>query len=161
MPTYTPDRVLRALRQTPVVLKGLLAPLTQEQAVRCTDGPDGWSVLEVMCHLRDYEPLVLRRAHLIVDSDIPALPVFPHLELVKSRDYIHQNLQREFEAYLQERRALLDYLTTLSARQWQRQGVHPEFGVMTMLETGLNTTLHDINHYDQIVRALELSDRLF
>jgi len=51
----SPHKALRTLRKTAALLDGTLAGVTHEQATSLRDGADGWSVLFIVCHLRDYE----------------------------------------------------------------------------------------------------------
>jgi DinB family protein len=160
MTIMTPERFLRSMRKTPVILNAILRGVTQERAQQAVDGPGGWSVVEVMCHMRDYEEIVYKRAQLMLEADQPGLPGLDNEETAKRRDYAHQNLGLEYGAYLDARRRLVGFLSGLSDEQWRRQGVHPEFGTMTMLELALNVSQHDVNHIEQIVRALGLSEAL-
>jgi hypothetical protein len=157
MTMMTPDRMIRSLRKTPVLLKVILSDVSQERAQQATDGPDGWSVLETMCHIHDVEDIILERAQLILNQDNPALPRLDNEEAARRRDYPNRNLSEEFNAYLDSRRRFVAMLFTLSNEQWHRGGVHPEYGQIDMLQMAMNDALHDINHFEQIARSLGLS----
>ncbi|HVO44226.1 MAG TPA: DinB family protein [Aggregatilineales bacterium] len=158
MTSFTPERYVLALRKTPVVLNALLKGVTQEQAQRMTDGPDGWSVLETMCHIRDFADISLQRVHLILEQDRPTLPPLKPDEATRSRDYRSQRLADEFATWLDSRRTVLMLLTGLPADGWQRAGIHGELGTMTLLELSVHMVWHDLNHIEQIARSLGLSD---
>src|SRR5690606_10422072 len=82
MTVITPDRFLRALQQTPVILNGILHGVTQEQAATLRDpnpsasGGAGWTTTEVVCHLRDFETIFYERALLLLKEDRPEIPTF-------------------------------------------------------------------------------------
>ncbi len=160
MTTITPERYMLALRKTPVVLNALLKGVSQEQAERMTDGPGGWNVVETMCHIRDFADVSLQRAQLILAEDQPLLPNLDPLEAARRRDYRHQALAAEFEAYLGARRTLIALLDGVAEAQWERRGTHSAYGSMTLLELLVFITWHDLNHIEQVARTLGLSEAL-
>jgi len=160
MTTITPERYMLALRKTPVVLNALLKGVSQEQAERLTDGPDGWSVVETMCHTRDFADVSLQRAQLILTEDQPLLPNLDPLEAAQRRGYRRQTLAAEFDAYLDARRALVALLDGVTEAQWERCGTHSAYGSMSLLELLVFITWHDLNHIEQVARTLGLSEAL-
>lgn len=160
MAIITPERYLLALRKTPVVLNALLKGVTQNQAQRLTDGPEGWNVVETLCHIRDSADITLVRAQRILAEDQPLLPNFDPQEGARQRDYKRQSLAVEFETYLNQRKALVTLLAGLSEEQWQRRGTHSAYGDVTLLELMVFTTWHDLNHIEQVARILNLSNAL-
>ncbi len=160
MAIITPERYLLALRKTPVVLNALLKGVSQEQAQQLTDGPGGWNVLETMCHIRDSADITLTRVQRILAEDQPLLPNFDPQEGAQRRNYKRQNLAAEFEAYLGQRKALMELLAGVSEEQWQRRGTHSAYGSITLLELMVFTTWHDLNHIEQVARILKLSEAL-
>jgi hypothetical protein len=42
----------------------------------------------------------------------------------------------------------------LTDDQWRRTGIHPRMGDHNMIELAANVALHDLNHIEQMVRAL-------
>lgn len=160
MGVITPDRYLLALRKTPVVLKALLKGVSQAQAQQLTDGPDGWSVVETLCHIRDFADISLLRARSILTDEQPMLPNMDALDASQRRDYRRQLLVAEFDAYLDSRRTLVALLETVTEEQWQRQGIHSSYGSLTLLELLVFITWHDLNHIEQIARTLNLAEAL-
>lgn len=152
-----PDRFLTAMKKTPVLLNGILRGVSQERALASTDGPEGWSVVETVCHMVDFEEISLARFRVFLERDGADLPKFDHMALHDQRSYKTQALAAEFEKYLAFRRQALAVLSGLSEAQWQRRGVHANFGDMSLLEYALHIFWHDLNHIEQIVRSLGLS----
>ncbi len=160
MSILTPQRYLLSMHKTPVLLNALLKGVTQEQAQTLTDGPDGWTTVETMCHIRDFADVSLTRAQSILSEDNPLLPNFDPQEGAKRRNYPCQNLAAEFAAYLDSRKALLALLDGITEEQWQRRGVHSSYGPLTLLDLLVHIEWHDVNHMEQIARTLKLSEPL-
>lgn len=157
MTFYTPDRLLAGMKRTPIVLNGLLHDVSQERAASATDGPGGWSVVEIVCHLRDFDGFFRGRAELMLTGENPMLPAYDHLSIAVERDYAHQDLRAALATLAEERRRFVTLLSGLDADQWQRGGVHPEAGPMRVIDSAFQVVLHDLDHAQQIARCLGLA----
>ena len=155
-----PARFQRSLVRTPVILQGLLRDVDNEQARSATDGPDGWSVLQIVCHLRDFEGFFRGRAELALTQANPKLPAYDHEHIAIERDYQSQDLQNALATFIEERKRFLRLMQSLDDAQWARMGLHPELGWISVLDMAMQVTLHDIDHTEQITRCLGLVDRL-
>ena len=158
MSMLTPDRMLRAMVRTPVILDAILQDVSPERAREARDGADGWSVVEVVGHLLDIEHVYFERARTMVDSDMPVLTPVDQDIWVRERGYATQDVQPLFQDYVRLRREFVAYLESLGEDDWQRQGVHPQAGVIDVTQTAMNASQHDVNHIEQIVRALGMSE---
>jgi hypothetical protein len=154
MPIFTTEKALRSLQQTPVILKTLLQGVTQAQARKAIDGDDGWSVVEIVCHLRDMEVVFHTRALRMIEVEYPHLPNIDQDELVVKNDYAHQDMQKTLADFFKKRQVFVDWLKTLNDEQWKRRGVHAEYGEYSVTELAINTAIHDVNHIDQILNAM-------
>ena len=56
-----PHDLLDALKATPEILNGLLDGIGEAQARSARGGDENWSVVEVVCHLRDAEEFFMKR----------------------------------------------------------------------------------------------------
>jgi hypothetical protein len=70
-------------------------------------------------------------------------------------------MREALNTYIEQRRRQIAIFEGLSAEQWARRGVHPQAGEHTVLEHAVNIAQHDVNHIEQIVRALGLENALF
>jgi hypothetical protein len=147
-------KALRTLRKTAALLDRALAGVTQEEATRLTDGPDGWSALFIVCHLRDYEIAWRERIEQIIAHDASIFHSFDHHALVVERDYAAQDLRDELADLGARRAELIMRLEELDDKQWLRSGVHPEQGPGTLLDVAVNAGLHDLDHLEQLSRVL-------
>ena len=148
-----PDKALRTLRKTPALLDFVLAGLDETTASTLRDGPDGWSILFIACHLRDYERVVAARIEAMLAAADPSLPSMDNDALVRDGDYAAQSLTAVREELRAMRTTLLDRLVSLDTAQWQRPGHHPQQGAATVLDVAINAGLHDIDHLEQIARC--------
>ena len=148
-----PDKALRTLRKTPVLLDLVLAGLDETAARVLRDGPDGWSILYIACHLRDYERIVAARIEAILSADDPELPAADNDTLIRDGNYDAQPLAAVRADLRASREALLARLADLDAAAWQRPGHHPQQGHATLLDVAINTGLHDIDHLEQLARC--------
>ncbi len=154
MPIFTPEKTLLDLPRTPIILQTILHGVDQQRASSATDGPDGWNVIEIVGHLNDYDQIFLERTQTMIEGDAPALGSHDQDELVRQHGYKTQPLTDVLASFLSRRRAFIDYLSGLSAEQWQRTGVHPSWGAITVLDQAINVTHHDVNHIAQVIKAL-------
>lgn len=153
-------RYLAHMIRTPTILHGLLAGVSQERAQAATDGPDGWSVVQIVCHLRDFEGFFRGRVELMLNQDNPVLPAYDHEALAIERDYQNQDLRAALATLLEERRAYHSLFSSLRPEQWERVGQHPEAGPMSVLDAAIQVASHDVDHIEQIARCLDLAPRL-
>lgn len=154
MAVLNQQKALRSLYKTPIILGTILRDVTSEQAQEATDGPDGWSVLYIVCHLRDYESIFYDRVQSALQHDTPRFPPVDNDGLIHSNDYATQSMREAFDAYQQKREQFMALLSGLSDAQWMRKGIHPATGEGAILDLAINTALHDVNHTEQIIAAL-------
>jgi hypothetical protein len=155
----SPMKALRTLRKTPAILDAILRGVTQEQATSLRDGPDGWSVLFIACHLRDLEEIFTKRATDILDHDNPTFAVTSNEELIRRNNYAAQDLRAALDEYHARRKRFIALLEALDDRQWRRSGTHPEQGAATLLDVAVNAGLHDVDHIEQILHCTRIEDR--
>jgi hypothetical protein len=112
-------------------------------------------MLEIACHLRDVEYLFVERYGKMANHDLPALGMLDQDALAASLKYNGDDpatALRDFRALRLETVALLG---ALAHQSWQRVGVHPKRGEITIATQVESLHLpHDTNHLNQI-RALK------
>ncbi len=118
------------------------------------DGGSGWSVLQVLCHLRDFEELFFLRARLTVEQDTPALPYPDPDELAAEKRYHEQDVQTVYQQWQTIRAEHIAFLQARQSADWDRPAQHPKRGLMTLIDQLLVTAQHDTTHIEQITRIL-------
>jgi hypothetical protein len=146
--------LIEALTGTPDILKTLLHALTPEQARRMRGGDENWSVVEIVCHLRDTEEFALQRMRAIRDHNTPLLTGFDQEAWATERNYAAATLSKAFEAFLHQRTQHLAELKALSPQQWERSGRHQQHGLTTISNHTLHMVWHDAIHTAQIARQI-------
>lgn len=152
-------RHLTLMEKTMQLTYSMLDGATHEDVTRYRDGDDGWTVLEVICHLRDYEEIFHRRARMIRDEDTPYLPAYDHNAMVLEREYAKQDLQAVLAALAEERRAYTAFFRGLAEGDWLRAGIHPESGRFMLIQALLQVGHHHVDHLEQIGRILTQRSR--
>ena len=160
-------KLLDVLHETPVRLTELLDGIPKELA-RWTPAPGKWSILQIVCHLRDMERhAYLGRYRRLLAEEDPFLADIDSDALALESDYMSQDLDAAFadwKALRAESLALLDGDPPLTEAQWERGGTHEGVGRLTM-EGYLkrhaigNDTAHH-NQIRDIRKRWELFDRL-
>jgi hypothetical protein len=144
--------LLKALRETAHELESQLWDLA-ERELRWRPSEDGWSLKEIAAHLRDCEEHFVESLESIAFHDQPRLRVFDADALVFERDYrgidVLEALGR-FEE-LRERSVYLLW----GEDDWQRSGVHPYLGPVTMAQLVRQQNEHDLEHLWQARRIRE------
>ena len=149
--------LLEGLAQSAQTLAHILSDVTQAQALAIRDGDDGWSVLEIMCHLRDYQAIFAERIRRILDEEQPTFTPYDEnarLALVIENDYANQELRAVLEDFLLTRRKIIERLAPLADEQWRREGKFAEDDIVDLTMPVVHTVLHDADHTEQIARIL-------
>lgn len=150
-------RHIKLMSKTVETLGNVLKYVTPEHATGPTDGPEGWSVLEVLCHLRDYDEIFHQRAKQIFEDAYPTLTPYDPDTLAKERNYKLQNITQVYVDLVKSRRAFVEFFEGLDDNQWDRAGIHPEYGHWTLTDCVMQVGHHDNDHIEQITRILALA----
>lgn len=148
---------IRLMRHTLATLEFILADVSQQMATSRrdpNDGDKGWTVLEVVCHLRDFDRIFRSRARRILTEHEPRFERCDHERMVVEFRYNDQDLRTALAELRASRIETADFFEALRGEQWQRSGVHPERGRFTMDDALMQVGLHDMLHIEQITRIL-------
>lgn len=136
------------------IYKNVMQGLSEETMRTYRDGGTGWTVLEVLCHLRDFEELFLERAKMTMLEDNPALP-FPDPDaLADELNYNEDNPALVLSHWTALRKEHLVFLDKREEGDWERPAIHPTRGKFTLHDGLFLTVWHDSNHLEQIMRIL-------
>jgi hypothetical protein len=146
--------MIEALRATPETLKALLNSAAEAQIRHGRDGDENWSAVEVICHLRDTEEIILRRMRTMRDDEDPVISGFDQEGLARERDYAADDPHTALAAFAEFRRQHTVELEALTAGQWERTGQHTTLGTVTIFNHTLHMVWHDAIHMAQVARQL-------
>lgn len=148
------EKHITLMERSVLILEHVLSSVTQEDATTYRDGDDGWTTLEALCHLRDFDQFFYERAVMIIQQEYPTLPAYDHDALVIERKYNEQDLREVMADLSRTRGRFVDFFRSLDDEEWERAGVHPESGHFTLMDSLIQVGTHDINHTEQITRIL-------
>lgn len=127
-----------------------------KQAIRTyRDNGTGWTALEVLGHLRDFEAVIFQRIRLMVEEENPALPFPDPDELARAHNYNNRDWTELMGEWQAERATHIAYLQAREESDWERPGQHPTRGAFTAHDQLFLTSLHDVIHIEQITRILD------
>jgi hypothetical protein len=154
-----PMEVIRArqfdqLRKNPTVVGYLMQTAPPADLTLYRDGGEGWTFLEVLCHLRDYDAIFLERVQLIMTQDYPDIPHPDPDVLAAERHYNEQGPQSVYEDWVERRKQFLAYLDGLKDEDWECAGRDARRGRYTINDVLIAASWHDTNHIEQMVRIL-------
>ena len=126
-----------------------------EHALRWRPAADEWCLKEVAAHVRDAEALYRRQIELIAHEREPRLPYEAIDVLPFERDYRGESLFALLSEYEEEREETMWLLRMLDESDWQRPGVHPYRGRVTIQDIARELHQHDLEHLYQARKLRE------
>jgi len=148
-------RAIWQMKTTCEILGHILKNISEQQAHNLQDGPEGWSIIEIVCHLRDFDEFFYQRAQMMLEQEHPQLPAYDHEAIAIERKYRNEELAYAYYDLKESRERFVEFFKSLTDEQWERTGIHPERDSFTMTDAVQQVGLHDIDHIEQITRILE------
>ena len=145
--------VLSTLEGAPAELAALTRGLS-EDALRRRPASEEWSAIETACHMRDVEQFYAERFTKIAHLDRPRFWAMDTERLATTRRYREADLKLVLKDFRQRRSDTLTLLRALPHPIWQRTGIHPERGEVTIEQLATRLRQHDQRHLGEI-RALK------
>lgn len=152
---FSLEKSLEILERTPAVLTLLLQQLDAEWTSN-NEGGDTWSPYDIIGHLihgekTDWMP----RAEIILsgkpERNFVPFDRFAQFEASKGKSL--QQLLLEFEALRSENLQRLRS-KNLTGQDFEKTGIHPAFGEVTLSQLLATWAVHDLNHISQISRVM-------
>jgi uncharacterized damage-inducible protein DinB len=150
---WSTEERLGRLARTPDDLAAAVAGQPEAVLGRRPDAKN-WAAKEVVCHLRDAEDIFMARFRMIAMMDDPKLLPPDQERLAEERQYLRNDTAEALRHFRRRREETLPYLRGLAPAEWQRGGVHPARGRITVNDFVTLMAWHDLNHLDQLERAL-------
>ena len=149
-PAFIRKYVISALEATPVMLGYLLEGMTEEEADRRPDA-SRFTLREVIAHLADFEGIFGGRIERMLREDRPEMSNVDEGQLAVDHDYPHTDWKQNLESFTRQRSILVARLKELPEADWDREGVRPEIGVMTVGMMASLIAHHDAYHLRQAI----------
>jgi hypothetical protein len=112
---------------------------------------EAWSIVEVVCHLRDVEREVhLPRFQALAETENPFLSGVDADEWAAPRDYFRQDGHAALADFVTARLETLALLKMLPESAWSREARHAFFGQTTLHELLYLVVQHDRVHRQQV-----------
>jgi hypothetical protein len=116
--------------------------------------PDRWSVAEILAHLSETEIVSSWRYRQMIEHDGAPLPSYDQDLWEALGEYSSRDPEKSLQVFQSLREANLRMFDRLSPEQWQRHGIHAERGRMSVADLAHQVAGHDINHIEQIRKAI-------
>jgi len=144
--------LLKALRETAHAMESLLWNLDDDMLDRRPQ-PDEWSCKELVRHMCEMERRYIDRLERMVRMDEPRIAAFD-ADSIEPNDGIDEvfDLMDEFSV---QRRQAVYLLWSLDDEDWQRCGVHPYLGPLTVMQVAREMNEHDLAHLWQLRRLCD------
>lgn len=141
--------VLARLESAPVRLSAALRAFSEE-ALRRPPAPGKWSAIEVACHLRDIDRLYAERVTKAAFSDRPSFWMMDNALISEKLGYRSSGAAPVLKEHRRRRQDLCSLLRALPHESWQRTGLHPTRGELTIEKLASVVADHDDRHLAQI-----------
>jgi hypothetical protein len=118
-------------------------------------GEDGrWGVVEVLCHLRDWEVVLRERIDRILEEDRPEFEEVDALMWPLEHDYREQDSIEVFGDLTTHRQALVRHLQDIAPAAWDRTAVLDDGQVITLREIVGMAIAHDEQYLQEAREAI-------
>ena len=138
----TPKKLARLIKGVPT------------SKLRKRPAPGKWSVGEIITHLSDTELVGGFRMRLILGAPGTPIAAFDQDAWVISGHYDKRDPRKSLEQFRVLRESNLALLKSLTPQQWKQFGMHSERGQESIEHIVRMFAGHDLNHLQQIERAL-------
>lgn len=150
-----PFEALALMRATPDRIAGAIAGLGEPRLQRKpADG--GWSLHQVIAHLRDAEDVLAYRVNLMLEEDDPPLAPKAVWALQSGDAKPTETTATVLAAYRASREQTARTLEGIPLKDWWRTGRHGEFGPLTIAQTVSYFTAHETSHGAQFDALLSV-----
>lgn len=146
-------QIVAELAAFPGELERLLNGMTSDALSRPASG-GGWGVVEVVCHLLDWEEILLWRLEAVLADDHPDLPAYDGALWDIEHDYRSRDPRVVLARFVETRNRFVALLAPLDRAGWMRTGNHSTLGPITVEWLATRIRDHSLEHLDQVRDAL-------
>jgi len=149
------DKSIEILSRTPDVLITLLSGLSDDWVIH-NEGGDSWSPYDIAGHLvhGEREDWIQRTRKILgIEADNKFVPFDRFEQFNENKMKTLQELLDEFKGRREENIKILISFNIDEAKL-KMEGIHPEFGKVTLEQLLSTWTAHDLTHISQITRIM-------
>ncbi|MCF8239357.1 MAG: DinB family protein [Saprospiraceae bacterium] len=153
--TFELSQSIDIIRRTPEILEAILSSISKEWS-HGRDGEGSWSPYDVLGHLIHGEKTDWIPRMDIILSQGPDKEFEPFDRFAQFRNSNGKSLGDLLAEFRSLRKQNLDRLKGefLTSDDFQKKGVHPEFGEVTLAQLLSAWVVHDLSHIAQIARVM-------
>lgn len=148
------DESIAVLKRTPRVLDVMLRGLPEDW-IQKNDGPETWSPFDVVGHLIHGEKTDwIPRVEIILNE--PQRPFTPFDRFAQFKASEGKSLNQLLDEFATLRAQNVSKLKKLHLQPaaYEKTGIHPEFGVVTLRNLLSTWVAHDLGHIMQVSRTM-------
>ena len=146
---------IEILERTPDVLIVMLQNIADDWTSN-NEGLETWNVYDIIGHLIEGEKTDWIPRMEIVLSDKPDKTFEPFDRFAQFETSKGKSLKELLEEFKGLRKKNLEHLRSkkLTTKDYEKKGIHPTFGEVTLSQLLSTWTVHDLNHIAQISRVM-------
>jgi len=155
MNNFNLKKAVEILRRTPAVLMSLLSDLSDEWIYK-NEGGESWNPFDIVGHLIHGEKMDwIPRAKIILEYG-EYKPFEPFDRFAQFKESEGKTLNDLLEEFAKLRKDNVDMLNKLNLNEndFNKTGIHPEFGKVTLKQLLSTWVVHDLSHVRQISRVM-------
>jgi hypothetical protein len=141
--------LLARLEAAPARLAKALRAVSPE-ALRRSPQAGKWSAVEIACHLRDADRLYAERVTKMAFSERPSFWTMDNPRVAERLRYRQAEPAAVLKEHKRRREDLVSLLRALPQAAWQRTGLHPKRGLMTIEGLAGFIADHDEGHLGRL-----------
>jgi hypothetical protein len=146
--------LLKALRETAHAMESLLWNV-DEDALDRKPADDEWSCSDLICHMTEMERRYIERLERIVRLEEPPIDAFDGDSIEPDGGLRAQTVFDVMDEFAVLRRQTVYLLWSLDDDDWERRGVHPYLGALSIMDVAREMNEHDLGHLWQLRRLAD------
>lgn len=151
-----PSFLLKAMGEAAGELQRAFYGVSERELQReGTETDEGWSLLAIPFHMRQVEQGVQRQLELMLNRREPEIRHVDLDDIPFREDYIEEDVEELLEEFHYLRRETTFMFWGIDERDWERGGIHPYRGRLTVLDIARETYQHDLEHLWQARRMID------
>lgn len=155
-----PAFLLKAMSEAGGELRDILAGQPLGLLYEPGEPPDeDWCLMGIAYHLRDVEERVMDQLRPMILQTDPEIPHVDMDDIPFREDYEGADDEDLMDAFYYFRRRTAYLLWDLSERDWERKGIHPYRGPMSVMDIARELYQHDLEHLWQARRIVDAKMR--